>query len=123
MSLLDNFPHLCTIRKRTFSKDSSGGKRSSWTNISTGVECWEQPAGNNEIDSYQKQGMRISHKVYFLTDPGVERNYRILVTSREGTAISSPVELEVKNSALPDSSAGLGVVYKVMCEQITSEND
>lgn len=123
ISLLDQLPHVCTIRYRTRSKGTLGGSKDSFTSQETGVRCWEQAAGDNEVLEYQKRGIRIARKVYFTSDPGVTERHQILVTSRNGTAVSSPIPLDVRSRAMPDASAGLGVLYRVMCDEHTGEDD
>ena len=123
MGLLDQFPHRCTIRYRSRTKGTLGGAKDTWTNEQTNVKCWEQPAGDAEIMDYEKRGMRITHKVYFTTNPSISTNHQILITERSGITVASPSPLEVRSLALPDSSAGLGVLWKVMCDQTTSEDD
>lgn len=123
MSLLDHFPHKCTIRRKKYTKDSLGGAKLSYTVEQTNVLCWEQPAGDSEDTSYQKRGMSITHKVYFLTNPNVSRRHEILITYRNGATVANPVVLEAMSIALPDSTAGLDVCYRVLCSEVTSEED
>lgn len=120
--LLDNLPHRCTIRRRVRTKGSLGGSKDSYTNEQTDVECWEQPAGDSEITTYQQKGMNITHAVYFVTDPGVNSHNQILVTKRMGVVVASPVALDVMSAAAPDCSAGLGIQFKVMCNQSTAQD-
>jgi hypothetical protein len=123
MGLLDQFPHRCTIRHRVRSADGLGGSQDSYTNDSTDIRCWEQAASFTEVEQYEKRGMRVSRKVYFLADPDVTVRSQILITERQGTTVSSPTPLDVRTEAQPDAGAGLGVVYKVMCDVITSSED
>jgi len=67
--------------------------------------------------------MSINRKIYFLTDPGVTVQHSIYITERLGTTVSSPIKLEVRTEALPDASAGLGIVYRVMAEEVTSDSN
>jgi hypothetical protein len=72
--------------------------------------------------------MRITHKVYFRENPNIGRRFQILITRRNNrdgtvTTISNPVPLDVLSTALPDITAGLGVCYKVLCSEVTSEDD
>lgn len=125
MSLLDNLPHRCTIRKRVRSKGTLGGGRNDPSDVVTNVVCWDQPAGDSEITAYMKQGMTITRKVYFASDPGVTEQHQILITSRDGgtTAVGSPRVLDVVSDSQPDASAGLGLLYRVMCRDITGRTD
>lgn len=117
MSILDNFPHKCTIRERITKKGTLGGRRNDPVDISTGVVCWEQQASNAEILEFEKRGKDISKKIYFLTDPGVNEHHEILITERQGVTVTDPIHYDVMSESLPDASAGLGVVYKVMVNQ------
>jgi hypothetical protein len=121
MSLLDNLPHRCTIRVLKLAKGTLGGSKRTPTVEQTNVECWDQPASAKEIEEFQKLGMGINRKIYFKTDPGVTEAHDILITSRDRgtTTISSPFPLEVKSESLPDASAGLGVLFRVMVWQQT----
>ncbi len=121
--LIDNLPHKCTIRRRTRTKGTLGGSKDSSTNEQTNVECWEQPASDSEVLFYQKQGMSITHAVYFTTQQTLTTRHQILITERQGVAVSSPVVLEVVSAGEPDATAGLGLVWKVMCNRITSRTD
>jgi len=123
MSLLNSFPHKCTIRRRTRSKGTLGGSKESFTDEQTNVECWSQNANHREVQDYEKRGMRITHKVYFTIDPGVTENHQILITEENGVAIASPDILDVKTRSDPDASAGLGVVFKVMADILTGRRD
>lgn len=123
MSLLDNFPHRSIIRRRIAAKDELGGISYTYLNEQTGVYCWEQNASHKEILEYDKRGMVITKKVYFLEDPGLGERHQVLISERNGATIASPVPLDVVSEALPDASAGLGVVYKVMCIEHTGEDD
>jgi len=123
MSLLDNFPHECTIRRRTIAKGDLGGGKTSSTVEQTGVSCWVQTASDREVLAYEKMGMSINRKIYFLSDPSVTERHEILVTKKLGVAVSSPAVLEVRSEALPDASAGLGVVYRVMAEEEVGASD
>ena len=123
MGILDSFPHRCTISRRIRTKRTLGGSKDSSVDEQTNVLCWEQNANHVEITDYEKMGMAVNRKIYFLTDPGVTVRHQISITSRNGVAIASPIELEVRTEALPDASAGMGVVYKVMAEQITSRSN
>ena len=117
MSILENFPHKCTIRKRVSVKGTLGSRRNKPQNVSTNVVCWEQQASNSEILEFEKRGKNVSKKIYFLTDPGVNERHEILITERNGVAVSNPIQYDVISESLPDASAGLGIVYKVMINQ------
>lgn len=89
----------------------------------TGVECWEQKLSASETKKYSKRDIAADRKVYFIEDPGVTTRHQILITSRDRgvTTISSPTVLDVMSVEKPDSSAGLGILYKVICGEITGE--
>lgn len=125
MSILDNFPHECTILKRKYTKGARGGKK--WTNetVSTGVKCWEQSTGASETVEYQKKGMNISRKIFFTSDPGVSVRYKIVMTKRNGVAVptAGQIELEVVGAPIPDASVGKEILWKVLVKELTGEDD
>ncbi len=123
MSILDSFPHKCIIQRRTRTKGTLGGSKDAATVEQTNVSCWEQNASHKEILDYEKRGMSITTKIYFLSDPNVTVRNQILITERNGVTIDNPTELEVRTKSDPDASAGLGVVFKVMAERVTSRKN
>lgn len=124
MSLLDDFPHRCSILLQVPGRDDYGGITNVPTEQSTGVVCWDQPATASEIEEFEKRGILIRRKVYFRTDPSLTEKHIIKITSRDRgtTTISDPPELKVVTKSLPDASAGLGYVYKVFVEDQTGGN-
>lgn len=116
MSLLDNLPHECTIQRRVRAADDFGGASDSLTVEQTGVECWEQQASASEIQEYDKRGMNVTRKIYFVADPAVTPRHQITITKRldVAVAVASQTALDVLSNPMPDSSAGLGILYKVM---------
>ena len=119
MSLLDSdtAPHKCTIRRRVAAasqRDELGSVRATQTDDQTEVPCWEQPVSANEITAFAKRGMTINRKVYFYENPNVTSRHEILITERDGEAVSDPVPMDVMGTD-PDCTVGLGLLYKVMC--------
>ncbi len=123
MSILNNFPHRCTIRRRVRTAGELGGNVDSFLNEQTSVLCWEQNVSHRERSDFEKRGMFITTKIFFTADPSVGVRHQILVTERNGTTISDPVPLDVLSESLPDASAGRGVVYKVYCTENTGEDN
>ncbi len=126
MSLLNSLPHLCNIQYKTKTKGTLGGSKNAATEVSIRVSCWEQAAAAVEISEYDKRGISVSRKIYFTTDPEVDERYEILITSRDRGKTLIPLAdrtvLEVRSQSIPDSSAGRGVLYRVMVEERTGAN-
>ncbi len=128
MSILDSLPHLCKIFRQIRTNDGLGGNVYGVVTEQSNVECWEQPASASEMKEYEKRGIKVSTKVYFVTDPAVDERHRILITSRQGVAqanldgtdVTNPDTLCVQSSARPDASAGLGILWRVMCDATDS---
>ena len=114
MSILQNLPHRATIRRRTRTKGDLGGSKDAPTVEQTDVKCWEQEAGHPESDEFQKQGISNVVRIYFTSNPNVRRRHQILITSRNGTAVTSPVPLDVLSTPIPDASVGRAIVWKIM---------
>lgn len=123
MSLLDNLPHRCTIRRRVRTKGPLGGSKDTFPDEQTGVECWEQPASDGEKIEFQKRGMTISNRIFYSSDPGVTSQHEILITRRQGVAVASPIRYDVMSRSEPDSSAGLGIQWKVMVNRNPARED
>lgn len=123
MGLLGSFPHRCTIQRRIRVGGALGGSQDKVAIDQTNVVCWEQQASAREIKDFEKKGMSINRKIFFLTDPSVTSRHRILITERLGVTQTDPVALDVTAEALPDASAGLGVVFRVMANENTGENN
>jgi len=123
MSLLDSLPHRCTIQRLKYTKGTLAGSKSIPIVEQTNVACWEQQAGASEISSYQKRGISISRKIYFASDPNVTERHQIIITKRNGVAIvvANQIVLDVRTKISPDASAGLGALFKIMVEEVTSD--
>ena len=107
MSILANMPHTATIKTRTRTRDNLGGSKDSFTTVSSGVKCWRQVASDAEIRRYQQRDTTVTDRVYFSSDPSVDEKHIIIIGSDT---------LSVRSRAVPDASAGLSVVWRVMCE-------
>jgi len=127
MSLLSSMPHRCTIRKRTRTRGDTGGSKDIYTNTSTDVECWAQVASEGDTIEFEKRGMVINRKVYFPSDPGIDEQYQIIVTSFDGgstsVATASQIPLEVRTKSAPDASAGKRKLWKVFAEERTGRRE
>lgn len=118
MSLLDNLPHECTILRKKTTRDSVGGSfNATPVTVQTGVACWEQQASSRDMQEFKKRAISADRKIFFNTDPAVNEQNQIIITKRNGVAVpaASQVTLDVMSSPLPDAGAGLGVVFRVMC--------
>ena len=107
MSILDALPHTCEAKRRIRTKDTFAGSKDSFTTLFSGRACWRQPASDSEITEYQKRSINVTHAVYFTADPGLD-NSCILVIDGD--------TMEVHSASHPDSSVGLGILYRLMVE-------
>lgn len=121
MSLLDEFPHRCTIQRRKRSNDGKMGNVETRIVEQTDVECWEQQASATEVKDYERKGMKVSKKIFFISNPNVTERHEIIITKRNGVAVpaASQVIQDVSSEAREDASAGLGVVWRVMTSDDT----
>lgn len=123
MSLLENFPHLCKIARRTRQKEVGGigVAVDLYVVEQTDVSCWEQQASASEINDWQKRGIAIEKKVFFNSNPNVNEDSLIVITNRYNQDIveADQLVLDVVSSPDPDASAGIGILYKVMCRKKT----
>ena len=92
--------------------------KDSFTAVSTDLECWQQPAGDVLTQEFEKKGITVTNKVYFKADPGVDTSFQLVVTNPQtGTTHT----LDVQSRAKPDASAGLGILFRVMAEEKTTD--
>lgn len=112
MSLLDSFPHTCTIQIRQRVNDSYGGSKDTYTTVSSGVRCWRQTVSDREIQEYDKRGIDVTAKVYFTTEQAIDERHVLVISSKT---------YDVVSRAIPDASAGLGVVWRVMVNGSTTD--
>ncbi len=107
MTLLNNMPHLVTHQVRSTTRNELLGHDETFpTNVATDVPAWVQTASEAEIDEFEKRGFRVTHKVYYPTDPGLTEANQILFGTKR---------LEFR--AIADRSAGLGILFKIMAEE------
>lgn len=73
---------------------------------------------------YAKQGMNITTKVYFTSDPGITDRHEIVITERNGVAVPTASQKTLKSlmAAVPDAGAGLGVLFRVLGSYISGED-
>lgn len=129
MPLLDavNMPHRCTIARLVRSVDSMGGNLFGVVIEQTDVPCWQQKAGASEKKLSDKPQITATTTIYFANDPRVTERHLILITDRNGneaanldiTDVANPDTLRVTDFADPDDSAGMGVLFSVMCSDDT----
>lgn len=113
MSLLDSLPHSATAKSRTRTKDSLGGSRDSYsTTVFADRACWLQLARDGEKLEFQKRSIEVTNRVYFSADPELGINHILEIGSDS---------YKVKSTASPDASAGLGVLWRVMVELVSSD--
>lgn len=116
MSLPENLPHSCDVKKSVPVQDDLGGDLEELQAFLTNQECWVQPASDREITQFQRRDQNVTHSVYFHGNPGIRPGY--VVEPKDG-AIACPfagASLEVRS--VNEATAGLGVLWKAMCEEV-----
>lgn len=116
MSLLDNLPHVCTISRRKRAMDSILGSKDSYTLISADVPCWKQQATTSEVKWWQARNVNVTDKVFFSQPESQNGN---ILQLDEGCIIDCQgSRFDVISNPKPDSSAGFGLLYRVMVQYI-----
>lgn len=111
MSLLDQFPHTVTIQRRTNQQDELGGDVEIWVDVATDVEAWVQVASASDIKEFEKQGMQITHAVYFNEDPEINETNQIIYNGKT-----------FQFGAVQEDSVGFDIVWKAMVTQYTTRD-
>jgi len=116
MPLLDTLPDRCSVLRLTRVKDELGGSKDGFVVERTGVECWEQQTGASESAEFEKKGISVTSKVYFVENLRLTSRHRIVVTSRNGVAVAEADQtpLDVAAAPLPDVSVGRGLLWRAM---------
>jgi len=112
MSLLESLPHTVTHKRRKYSNDEYIGNKVESETIASGVSAWVQNASMSEVFEYQKRDQRITHKVFYSSEPSIRPGDII-----EVTAGPSFVGKELNFQSMTDKSAGLGVLFRAMCDE------
>lgn len=120
MSLLDNFPHICNIKKRVGTRSARGGNRYSWPTVHTNVPCWRQTVKDTSVREFERRGSQSVDRVYFLTDLDLDENHLITDLRDKDADAGTGETWEVASEAEPDASAGLGVLFRVMVNKSTT---
>ena len=113
MSILDNLPHIATAQVRTRITGELGGSKDSFSTVFSGRACWQQAAGDREIEEFAKWGIQITDKVYFVVDPGVNEEYQLVIDGKT---------YDVRSFAERDASVGKAYVWRVMVDRHTTED-
>ena len=111
MSILDVLPHTCTAKVRRTTNDAYGGPKTTYATVFSNRECWQQAASQGEINELDKRGIVATDKIYFTSNVDLTEKHQLTVTN---TLSGSTVEFDVVSRSVPDASAGMGVVWKVM---------
>ena len=112
MSILDNLPHRCACYSRVRTRDELGGSTDAYVLVFQDRPCWQQQASDSEVRLFDKRGILITNRIYFTSNPRVNATHRLVIDS---------VSYDVVSKAVPDASAGLGVVWRVMVSASTNE--
>jgi len=70
MSLANLMFSTATVKRRTDTKDASGGQVSTWATVKT-LTCNLQPVSSTGKVIYQRDGITISHQLFTSEDPGI----------------------------------------------------
>lgn len=123
MSLLQNLPHLCTIarRRRQAIEGGAGSAVDVFVSLYTSVQCWAQVQRDWRQNDMQKREIHDPSKVYFSQDYGLDESHVIIITSMNDIdiALSSQKILSVVSNVAPDATAGIGLLWRVICEYRT----
>lgn len=119
MSILANLPHVATAKIRSVASGPFGGGRESFTVVFTDMPCWRQNATDREVEEFGRQGIVVTDRFYFTSDPGVDERHILVDVRNKNDAAGSGSTWEVVSRSLPDSGSGLGVVWRVMAKLST----
>ena len=111
MSLLENMPHLMTVKKRTYVNDAYGGNDETPVNQSINNRCWVQNASFQDILEFEKRDERVTHRVLMPTDLSLTPG--LVIVPEDGPF----QDLELVVRAYTERTAGLGWMFTAFCEE------
>lgn len=112
MGILAALPHRCTGYARVRALDEHGGSTDSYLRVFSDRPCWQQAASDSEISEFGKRGIVVTDKVYFTSAQSMDEQHRLVISN---------IAYDVVSKAVPDASAGMGVVWRVMVRASTTE--
>ena len=119
--LPDNLPHFVTIKQSANVPDDIAADYDDPITVNEGetneqVACWVQPAGKSEVLRFQRRDQNVTHTVYFRGNPNVRPGYILIPADGTVACPFAGATLEVK--AVNETTAGLGVLWAVICEEL-----
>jgi hypothetical protein len=121
MSLIDNLTSECSVKRPRYVHDQYAGDKPTYDTLTTELACWPQPASQRDITEFAKRDEAISHKIYFAGKPSFTYNGQTLNLEVGDILVMTSGEFsgsEFEYKSADDASAGLGVLFKAMCEKI-----
>lgn len=118
MSVLDNFPHTCRHQRNSQTQNADMARVDTAVTVDTAIPCFVQNASFDEIQEFQKQDQRITHKVYWRTY-SEKRNGDLLNTFArvDGTSANGlPSELTIR--ATTDRTVHRAYAFCSYCEEV-----
>lgn len=111
MSLLSNMPHTMDVYSRGRAIEELGGTKDSLHLLLDDRPCWRQEMREGEITEFEKRGIQATTRFYTTTDPQLDERHVI---------VSGGNTYEVQSRAVPDASAGLGLLFRTMARLTTT---
>lgn len=109
-----------TIMREGVTEGTGGGQTKTWTTgnrtggIPTSLTGIVQPANTRDLEVAQQLSINVSHKVYFTSDPKVDRRDRLQFTDGAGTTRT----LQVRGKVNFDEA---GLLYRVMGMEMSED--
>jgi hypothetical protein len=110
MGILDSLPHLATAKRRKRVRKNNGFV-DSYEVLFENRPCWVQTDYDFKIEEYRARGQDLSAVIYFTENPHL---------SEKDIVYAQDEIYEVNSASVPDTSAGLGVVFRVTVGKTTT---
>lgn len=134
MSIIDknNLPHTVTVHEPSLKSSAAFGTSLSLSPKKTGVKCWVQLASLSEKSVAMKLSKTVTHKVYFNRETFPESEMRsgnyIEVTAAQKASRTQGNETAMvgktfRFQVVADGSAGLGILFKCLAEEVELPNE
>ena len=110
MPLVDALPHTAVAKRRKRTAGSLGDGRDAYETVALpDSACFCQAVRQKEIEEYGKRGSKITNKIFFAADPGVDERHILEIT---GGGVTGTYEVVVEADTFGEG--GNQIVWKVM---------
>jgi len=74
--------HSILLQQPSYTVDAVGGRVATWKTVGNARPAWVQDASSDIVLAYARRDIKVTHRIYVQTNPGVKEGWRILFGAR-----------------------------------------